>query len=115
MSLDNDLRSALRRVPAPEGFAGRVLARVRGGQTSGGQTILSAGQAGLPVLHWWRAAAATVLLAAVLGGWGAHEMVERRREAAGQRAREQVLLALRITGEKLAHAQRGVRNVTTRQ
>jgi len=109
MSLDNDLRNALRRVPAPEGFADRVLARVHGGQT-----ILSArGQAGLPVLHWWRGIAATFLLAAMLGGWGAHEMVERRREAAGQRAREQVLLALRITGEKLAHAERGVRHITS--
>jgi len=111
MSLDNDLRNALRRVPAPEGFADRVLARVRGGQTI--VSVSERRQAGLPVLHWWRGIAATFLLAAMLGGWGAHEMVERRREAAGQRAREQVLLALRITGEKLAHAERGVRHITS--
>jgi len=100
MSLDNDLRSALRRVPAPEGFADRVLSRVKSAERR---------PAAAP---WWRAVAATLLLAAILGGWGAHEMVERRREAAGQLARDQVLLALRITGEKLSQAQRGVRHIT---
>jgi hypothetical protein len=110
MSLDNELRHALRRVPAPEGFAERIVARVKSAppRTSarpGVQTISSA-------LRGWKAIAATFLLAAILGSWSAYEMVERRREAAGQRAREQVLLALRITGEKLAHAQRGVRHIT---
>jgi hypothetical protein len=100
MSLDNDLRNALRRVPAPEGFADRVLARVKNAERRP------------TVAPWWRAIAATFLLATILGGWGAHEIVERRREAAGREAREQVLLALRITGEKLAHAQRGVRHIT---
>ena len=102
MNLDHDLRNALRRVPAPEGFADRVLARVRNAERR-------PAAASAP---WWRAVAATFLLAAILGGWGAHEMIERRREAEGQRAREQVLLALRITGEKLANAERGVRHIT---
>jgi hypothetical protein len=96
MSLETDLKDALRRVPAPEGFASRVMERVHG------QANASVpGQA-----RWWRALAATFLLATVLGGWEAH----RQRE--GQRAREQVLLALRITGEKVAHVQRGVRDIT---
>ena len=101
MSLENDLKDALRRVPAPEGFANRVLERVRNEERRRPARW-----------HWWRAVAATFLLAAILGGWGAHEMIERRQEREGQRAREQVLLALRITGEKVAHAQRGVRHIT---
>lgn len=100
MNLENDLKNALRRVPAPEGFANRVLERVRNAERQPSRS------------HWWRAIAATFLLAAILGGWGAHEMVERRQERAGQQAREQVLLALRITGEKVAHVQRGVRHIT---
>jgi hypothetical protein len=55
----------------------------------------------------WRAAAATFLLATILGGWGAHEAIERRQ---GERARQQVLLALRITGTKVAHAQHEVQD-----
>ena len=100
MSLENELKDALRRVPAPEGFANRVLERVRNDERRPARS------------PWWRAIAATLLLAAILGGWGAHEMIERRQEREGQRAREQVLLALRITGEKVAHAQRGVRHIT---
>ena len=93
MSLETELKDALRRVPAPEGFAERVLAHVKEPRR---ETHSS----------WWRAIAATFLLAAVLGGWGAHELIERRRE--GERAREQVLLALRITGTQVARAQREV-------
>jgi hypothetical protein len=100
MSLETDLKDALRRVPAPEGFANRVMERV--GRP--GFSPAAGLKAGLP--NWWRAVAATLLLATILGGWEAH----RQRE--GQRAREQVLLALRITGEKVAHVQRGVRDIT---
>jgi hypothetical protein len=95
MSLENDLRDAMRRVPAPEGFAERLLARVKEPRREARP-------------QWWRAAAAALLLASILGGWGVREAVERRRE--GERAREQVLLALRITGAKVAHAQHEVRD-----
>ncbi|MEK6373553.1 MAG: hypothetical protein AABO58_12745 [Acidobacteriota bacterium] len=94
MSLETDLKDALRRVPAPEGFANRVMGRVRNADRHPTRST------------WWRAIAATLLLATILGGWEVH----RQRE--GQRAREQVLLALRITGEKVAHVQRGVRDIT---
>ena len=52
MSLDNELKEAMRRVPAPEGFAERVLARVDEPR----RDIRP---------MWWRAAAATFLLAAI--------------------------------------------------
>ena len=96
MTLENDMRDALRRVPAPEGFAERVMARV-------GKAERAPARA-----PWWRAVAATFLLTAILGGWGGHELLERRRERQGERAREQVLLALRIAGSKVARAQREV-------
>lgn len=95
MSLENELRQALRRVPAPEGFADRVLARI-------GRPDFS--PAASP---WWRAVAATLLLGAILGGWGAHETMRRRE---GERAREQVLLALRIAGTHVARAQHEARD-----
>src|SRR5262245_66323171 len=101
MSLENDLRQAMRRVPAPEGFAERVLARVEDRRSR------LSGQAGLPVLHWWRAAVATFLLAAVLGGWGAHETMRRRER---ERALQQVLVALRIAGTQVARAPRAARD-----
>src|SRR5262249_5815811 len=105
MSLENDLRQAMRRVPAPEGFAERVLARVEDRRSR------LSGQAGSPVLHGWRAAAATFLLAAILGGWGAHETMRRRE---GERARQQVLLALRIAGTQVARAQRAAQDHMSR-
>lgn len=97
MSLETELKNALRRVPVPEGFADRVLARV------------SRPERPAAISSPWRAIAATLLLAMVLGGWGAREVVERRRE--GERARKQVLLALRIAGTKVARAQREVREI----
>jgi len=124
MSLETDLKNALRRVPAPEGFAERVRhvilsrpsASLRAG-SDGEELVLSERSeskesrsrrffAALRMTESWRAILATFLLAVVLGGWGAHEMIERRRE--GQRARQQVLLALRIAGSKVARAQHEV-------
>lgn len=96
MNLDDDLRRALRReLPAP-GFASRVLQRIEEDR---------------PVARrprWWRAVAASLTLTAVLGAWAAREIHERRE---GERAREQVLLALRIAGEKVRYAQHEVRDI----
>ena len=94
MSLENELRQALRRVPAPEGFAERVMARLNEPRRE-------------PRPVWWRAIAATLLLGAIIGSWGVHETLERRR---GERARDQVLLALRIAGTHVARAQHEARD-----
>src|SRR5436309_425423 len=105
MSLENDLRQAMRRVPAPQGFAERlrtvILSRPATALGTGGDKGSQPRRsfpfrfAALSVrvrmtAQRWRAVAATLLLGAIVGGWGAHEAIERRRE--GQRAREQVLL-----------------------
>jgi hypothetical protein len=97
MTLENDLKRALRRqTPAP-GFAGRVMQRLEKGEKP-------------KRLGWWRAAAASVTLAVLLGGYATHRVVERQR---GERAKEQVLTAMRIAGEKVRYAQQEVRGIGT--
>ena len=80
MNLDEELRLALRRKEPPPGFRHRVFAATRRPR------------------HVWRPLAAAALLTLVIGGTTAR-YVEQRRE--GERAKEQVLQALRITSQKL--------------
>ena len=99
MTLENNLKRVLRRrAPAP-GFAGRVMQHIHEAERR---------PARRPV--WWRAAAASVTLAAILGGYATHRAVEHRR---GERAKEQVLTAMRIAGEKVRYAQQEVRGIGT--
>ena len=99
MTLENDLKRALRReAPAP-GFANRVMEQIARQQAPPRRR---------PV--WWRAAAASVTLAAILGGYATHKVAEHRR---GERAKEQVLTAMRIAGEKVRYAQQEVRAIGT--
>ncbi|HUR81236.1 MAG TPA: hypothetical protein VM733_10745 [Thermoanaerobaculia bacterium] len=96
MSLEQDLKRALRRESPPEGFAARVLQRIERENTRQRPK------------RWWRAVAASLTLTAVLGAWGAKTVHERRE---GERARDQVLLALKIAGEKVRYAQQEVRTI----
>ena len=95
MNLEDDLRHALRRESPPAGFASRVLQRIERERAP-------------KRTRWWRAVAASLTLTALLGGWAAHAIHERRE---GERAREQVLLALKIAGEKVRYAQQEVRTI----
>ena len=104
MNLENDLKHALRRKEPDAGFASRVMARI---EVDDRRSRLS-GQARVPVRHWWRAAAASVTLATLLGGYGTYRVIEHRK---GERAREQVLLAMRIASEKVSYAQKEVRAI----
>jgi hypothetical protein len=83
---DIELRRALRRVDAPEGFADRVLARV--------------GQPAIAKRHRLRnwASAATLTIAAAGGAW---YRAEDQRRVQGEEAKRQVLLSLNIAGSKL--------------
>jgi hypothetical protein len=96
MSLEHDLKRALRRESPAPGFSARVLARID--------------EAEPPRTTWWRAAAASVTLAVLLGGYGTHKAIEYRR---GERAREQVLEAMRIAGQKMSYAREEVRQIGT--
>jgi hypothetical protein len=95
MNLENDLRRTLKRESPAPGFAGRVLDRIERSEAER-----------RPI--WWRAAAASVTLALVLGGYATHKVAERRR---GEEAKEQVLLAMRIAGEKVHYARQEVRGI----
>lgn len=98
MNLEDDLKRVLRRQAPPPGFAGRVLQRLDEAEKPTRRPV------------WWRAAAASVTLAAILGGYATHRVVEHRR---GERAKEQVLTAMRIAGEKVRYAQQEVRGIGT--
>lgn len=97
MDIESDLKRALRRESPPEGFSSRVMSRLAAEPRAGRR------------VPWWRAAAAGLVLTAIAGGWVAHE--ERQRE--GERARDEVLLALRIAGSKVRTAQEHVREIGT--
>jgi hypothetical protein len=98
-ALGTSLKRALRpQSPAP-GFASRVMQRIARDERPARRP-------------WWRAVAASLTLTALIGGGIAYEGHQRRvRE--GEQAREQVLLALRIAGEKVRYAQNEVRTIGT--
>ena len=105
--LDDAFREALRRREPPDGFAERVMARIqarpeRGGAWAG---LLAAFQR--PRLRW-----ATALAAAALVVGAVEYRNERERRAEGERARDQVMLALRIMGGKLQMTREMVRRIS---
>ncbi|HET9098823.1 MAG TPA: hypothetical protein VFN62_00405 [Acidobacteriaceae bacterium] len=101
---ERQLRTSLRLRPAPEGFAERLMQRrhlvaagrqnFSGGRLPSRRDLLRS--TGLQT--WLRWVAAACLLLTTAGGGLRYE--HERREA-GERARRQVLLALRITGTAL--------------
>ena len=105
--LDRQLKQALRRCEPSHGFADRVLATLAKEQVESArrrpQKILQ-----FPMLRW--AIAAIVLIGFGMGiAYHAHEaQVEQARALA---ARQQVMVALRITGSKLRIAKQKVRAV----
>jgi uncharacterized protein HemX len=96
MNLEDELRSALRRQEPSPDFTERVLARVAAAPVR---------RASRPWVRWVAAIAAALLLAA--GGF-------EYRQYQGERAKGQVLLAVRIAGGKLNKAHRKVQMLTHR-
>ena len=84
MNLESGLRDVLRRVDPPDGFADRVMERVERRRPR----------------RRLQAMAAAVLIAITVGGWGVHETL---------RARNELLTAMRIASQKVAHAQQEVK------
>ena len=86
-SFDRDLHEALRRQEPPPGFAEKLLARARESDARPKRSFA-----------WrWAAAAAAVLVLTS----GPLLYREHLRQLEGERAKEQVMLALRLTGAKL--------------
>ncbi len=94
--LEKQLRESLQAVEPADGFAERVQARIERER-----------RRPRAVLYRWapQALAASLLLAA-LGVYGWHAQRERQ----GLEARQQLLEALRVTGQKLDLAYRGVKD-----
>ena len=105
--LEDRLRDALRREDPPEGFAERVLARAAEQEPAHGPRWLSWLE--VPRLRWVAAVAslAIVLVAGV-------ELRERREQRSeGERAKQQVMVALRLTASQLQFTQEKVRKISS--
>ena len=102
--LEDALREALRRKQAPEGFAERVLER----RAAPGPWGWLRSWFEPPALRWAGAAALSLVLLA-----GYQYTAERRRRAQGEAAKEQVLVALRITAEKLEYTRAKVQRAAS--
>lgn len=92
--LEDQLREGLHLREPSEGFADRLMARLPEQKPRG------------KVIAWplWKmAVAASLIAAAAVGGYAAHH-----RQVEGERARDQVLLALRITHSTLDAVQQKI-------
>ena len=98
--LEDNLKRALARQSAPDGFAERVMQRIDDAGRIAGATQKRQAT--------WRAIAAGIVLTAVAGGWAAQKAIERRE---GERAREEVLIALHIASAKVRTAQQHVHEI----
>lgn len=106
--IDKQLKNALRRCDPSPGFADRVLSRV---EMDNEQVVgpLHRPRWRWPILRW----AAIPALAGVLAFGFRYQMYQhhKKEEAEARVARQQFLLALRITGNKLRLAKQKVREV----
>jgi hypothetical protein len=111
---EDELKNALQRQEAPDGFADRVLARAAG---QAPRSLRSTWRDSLwnvcaqPLVRW--AAVAAVSVALVVGG--VHYRNVQRERAQGEAAKEQLLLALRIAGSKLQLAKAKVDQINSDQ
>lgn len=99
MNFDDELHQALARNAAPDGFAGRVLARLGDANTTRHRQW--------PAASTLRRIAAAVIFTAALGGLTAHQIAEHRRTE-GEHARRELMTALHIASAKMRVAQRAV-------
>ncbi|HVH89117.1 MAG TPA: anti-sigma factor [Terriglobales bacterium] len=106
--IDKQLKNALRRCDPSPGFAERVLSRI---EMDSEQVVRPVHRPGWhwPILRW----AAIPTLAGVLALGFGYQMYRhhKREEAEARIARQQLLLALRITGNKLRLAKQKVKEV----
>lgn len=100
MNIDEQLRAALRREPAPKDFAAAVLAQTCG--RAGAQAVRNVHRG------FWRQRPFALALAAVIAAVAIVPAVvldyQRREEAKGLKAKQDLLTALAITREQLRHA-----------
>jgi len=105
--IERHLRQALGRCDAPEGFADRVLKQVAAEDNKRLHPHRS-WHWGWPALRW---AAIPAMAAVIATGVGYRIYEQRQQQAEAMMAKQQVLLALRITGSKLRLAKQKVKEV----
>jgi len=93
---DKDLQQSLKRRPPPAGFAERVLAKARVAKEHRWTRFFPG--------RWLMAGAAAVLVL----GFGSFEYRAHMRQIEGERTKQQVLYALRLTGSTLRNIQERV-------
>jgi len=104
--LDHELKNALRREEPSSDFTGRVMARIQSAPARPPRWSEALRDFfRFPALRWAAAAAVCLLIAIGTLAYRQHQ----RNLQEGERARAQVLLALRITSSKLNVALREVR------
>lgn len=109
---EDELKRALQRVEPPAGFAERVLLRAARAEDKKPMRsrrwlrLFGLGLAGTGGLRWAAACALCVVLAA---SGVIYERDMRRRR--GEEAKDQVMLALRITGSKLQIAEQSLKEL----
>jgi hypothetical protein len=111
---NDELKHALRRQAAPDGFSERLMQRLeqQSGQKSAAvprESLLSLFTR--PLVRW---AAAGALAVALVAG-GVHIQNVRRERAEGEAAKQRLMLALRIAGSKLQLARSKVNRGNTSQ
>jgi hypothetical protein len=94
--LDKELRNVVRRDDPPEGFAERVIARAAEEKPRIWMSIFAARG-----LRWAMTGAVCLMLAFA----GIEYRQARQERARGEAAKERLMLALRIAGNKLQYAQ----------
>ena len=104
--IEEQLKHALRRCQPPEGFAERVMARLDQ-EPSFAARAISLWQ--WPSLRWAAVAAAVAVAATGIG----YQIHERQEEAEAKAANQQVILALRIKGNKLRGVKQRLKAVET--
>jgi hypothetical protein len=103
---EDDIRQALARQEPPAGFTERVLARVQAEPAKVSAWDRLSGFFHLPVLRFATVAALCVALAVGVG------FEQRRSREQGQAAKQQLMLALKITSSKLHTARTAVHSIS---
>ena len=120
----DELKHALRRQPAPEGFAERVLLgverqrleRERAVRRNAGNSLLTLFTR--PLVRWAAAAVLAVMVASVGGGIHYRRLQSenaQRERTEGEAAKQRLMLALRIAGSKLQLARSKVNQINANQ
>jgi hypothetical protein len=104
--LEDDLRAALERTEPPPEFTGRVLARLNG---QGPRKVAWWELLGVllrpPRIQW---VALSVILSVIIPFAGVQYQKQRRLRAQGEKAKEQLVFAVRVAGNKLHRVQQKV-------